>query len=605
MKKNHHQFGVSIQDNGSLKFKVWAPNVQQVELNISSPYHLRKPMIPEQNGVFTTYVDILSFPVEYTYILDGYTERADPASTWQPMGVNGPSKVCDHTSFKWNDEDWTGLDLKEMIIYELHVGTYTAQGTFKSVIDKIPHLKQLGINTIELMPIATFAGERNWGYDGVLLYAPQESYGGPIGLKQLVNACHQNGIAVILDVVYNHFGPEGNHLEDFGPYFTSKYTTPWGKAINYDGEYSTFVRDFIIENAIHWLKYFHIDGLRLDAIHGIFDQSAYHILEELRDRFAKAAEEEGRQACLIAESDLNDPKYVSPQTNGGCGLDAQWNDDFHHSVHSFVTGSRVGYFEDYGSVEYISKALTDGFVYDGIWSNFRKRYHGKSSAEIPGFKMVNFIQNHDQIANASHGLRLASLVDKKKYLLASTLLLLSPSTPLLFMGQEWATKTPFYFFTDFEDTELQEAVRKGRLKEYSLNGISEGFRDPGDIETFRECLLDWNWNKDEECMEVFRHYQKLIALRKDHPALNRSADSQTNVNYSEEGEWITIEKSTNKGDSCIVVINFSESPKTIHVDNHVYQSKALYSTENIHQFNDSITLEPLSFAVYDSTHICV
>lgn len=601
---SHYQFGAVIENDGTLTFTVWAPFVETVELNILSPKAIRLPMTHEGYGVYVKKVNIDSYPIDYTFILDGNKERPDPASFWQPKGINSPSRVWDPKVTTWNDQNWRGLNLKEMIIYELHVGTFTPEGTFQGVINKIPHLKNLGINTIELMPVATFSGERNWGYDGVQLYAPQESYGGPEGLKKLVDACHQNGIAVILDVVYNHVGPEGNYLEDFGPYFTSKYTTPWGKAINYDGEYSTFVREFFIENAIYWLKQYHIDGLRLDAIHGIFDQSAYHVLEELRDRFKQVAEEEGRQAWLIAESDLNDPIHVKEQINGGYGLDGQWNDDFHHSVHAYLTGSRQGYFEDFGTLENISKALTYGFVYDGVWSEYRKRIHGKSSVEIPGFRLVDFIQNHDQIANASHGQRLASILDKKRYLLASTLLLLSPSPPLLFMGQEWGTTTPFYFFTDFSDPDLQNAVKNGRLQEYSAHGISEGFRDPGTLETFQDSTLDWVWEYNDKNSEIFDHYKKLIALRKEHPALNNCKKTLTHVKYSEENQWMIIERSAIESESCILFINFSEYTTTIPIAEHVYKGKPLYATEDIHQQSElvsTITLEPLSLALYDST----
>jgi maltooligosyltrehalose trehalohydrolase len=600
----HHQFGAFIQNDNTIHFKVWAPNAQQVEVNIHSPPTKTISMTNEGDGIYTAVLENPPPQVDYTYTLDGKIERPDPASHWQPHGIDSPSRVCAHHTYKWNDQDWKGIDLREMIIYELHIGTFSPQGTFESVIDKIPHLKELGINTIELMPISTFSGKRNWGYDGVQLYAPQESYGGPFGLKLLIDTCHQHGIAVLLDVVYNHFGPEGNFLEDFGPYFTTKYTTPWGKAVNYDEAYATYVRDFVIENALYWLTHYQIDGLRLDAIHGIFDQSAYHFLEELRDRFAEKAKQLGRKAWLIAESDLNDPKHVSEQINGGYGLDGQWNDDFHHSLHAFLTESQTGYFQDYGSLKNLSKSLTYGFVYDGIWSNYRKRIHGKSSVEIPGFRLVNFIQNHDQIANASNGQRLATLIDQRKYLLASAVLLLSPSIPLLFMGQEWGATTPFYFFTDFRDPDLQQAVKEGRLKEYASNGIAEGFHDPGDIETYRSCMLNWDWREDPEKKEMFENYKCLISLRKEHPALNNCRKTLTNVRYNEEDKWLIVERSAVDKESCIVFINFSGSETNIPTTEHIYQGESLYSTEPVqqtHEMSHHIKLPALSLAVFDCT----
>ena len=393
--------------------------------------------------------------------------------------------IVNPASFDWSDQGWAGIPLKDFIIYEFHPGTFTAEGTFESVIPRLPYLRDLGITAIEIMPVAEVPGNRNWGYDGASLYAPQSSYGGPDGMKKLVNACHQHGLAVVLDVVYNHLGPEGNYLPEFAPCFTDAHHTPWGKAINFDGPGSDGIRRFIIENALYWLTEFHVDALRLDAIHGIYDFGARHVLDELADAFQTQAQRLGRQAWLIAESDLEDVRIINPRSKGGYALDAQWHDDFHHALYALLTGQREGFLMDFGALGDLSKSIRDGFVFDWKYSRYRQRHHGNSSKDRPGEQFVGFIQNHDQVANTSRGKRLASLVSAGEQKLAAVLTLCSPFLPLLFMGEEYGETAPFFYFTSFEDHDLANAVREGRKKELGSHYSESDFADPASADHFR------------------------------------------------------------------------------------------------------------------------
>lgn len=396
------KIGAIFLEDGRCRFIVWAPLLKKVELRIfprSGARHdspLLVPMEKDGLGYWKAVVDDALPDRHYLYRLDGEKERPDPASYSQPDGVHNPSQVIDHSSFKWGDENWKGIPLSEMIMYELHVGTFTEEGTFDALIPRLDELLDLGINTIELMPVAQFPGERNWGYDGVHPFAVQNSYGGPSGLKRLVNECHKKGIAVILDVVYNHLGPEGNYLRDFAPYFTDKYKTPWGEAINFDDPYSDDVRNFFIENALYWFRKFHIDALRLDAVHAILDMSAKPFLEELAERVEDFSREVGREFYLVAESNLNDTKIIERRELGGYGIDAQWCDDFHHSLRVLLSGDNEGYYTDFGTVENLAKSLREGFVYSGQYSKYRKRSYGNSSKHIPAGQFIVFSQNHDR-----------------------------------------------------------------------------------------------------------------------------------------------------------------------------------------------------------------
>jgi maltooligosyltrehalose trehalohydrolase len=471
----------------------------------------------------------------YVYRLDGMKERPDPASRFQPKGVHGPSQVVDPSAYSWGNPDWAGFPQEAYILYELHVGAFTPEGTFDAVIPRLDSLKDLGVTAIELMPVAQFPGNRNWGYDGVYPFAVQNSYGGPDGMKRLVDACHRRGMAVILDVVYNHLGPEGNYLGEFGPYFTDRYRTPWGAALNFDGPDSDEVRRFFLENALFWLSDFRVDALRIDAIHGIMDFSAYPFLAELADTVRGLAARENRKIHLIPESDLNDVRAISPREKGGVGLDAQWNDDFHHALHALLTGERKGYYRDFGSLEDLAKAHAEGFVYSGQYSGYRKRRHGSSSRDIPAWRLVVFSQNHDQVGNRAGGERLSRLVSFEALKLAAGIVLLSPFLPLLFMGEEYGETAPFLYFVSHSDEPLVEAVRKGRREEFAAFRWEGGLPDPQDEDTFRRSRLDHELSGVGHHRVLREYYRELIRLRKGHPALSRLSKEAMEVSvYGKE-----------------------------------------------------------------------
>lgn len=450
----------------------------------------------------------------YSYIVDENKPVADPVSRLLPEGVHGPTEIVDPESFAWNDANWRGLPLRDYVIYELHVGTFTPEGTFDAVIEKLPYLKKLGITIIEIMPVAAFPGVRNWGYDGVSPYAVQAGYGGPDGLKRLVNAAHKTGLGVMLDVVYNHFGNEGNYLRFFGPYFTDRHTTPWGEAINYDQSGNEGVRRYFVENALYWIREYHLDGLRLDAVQTIYNDSPRHILAEITDNVAALAEDLGRTVCVIAETDENDEKLVRPIAAGGCGLDAIWSDDLHHAVHAFFTGEDKGYYQDFGRPEQIARALQEGFVYQGepfrFWGG---RPRGTSSAHMPAPAHVVCVQNHDQVGNRAQGERIAALIPRGARMLSAALLLLAPQTPLLFMGQEYDERNPFLFFTDYGDPTLQKAVSEGRRQEFKdFDFAHSTIPDPQDPATFERSKLNWALIEGENPMLDW--YASLLALRR-------------------------------------------------------------------------------------------
>jgi maltooligosyltrehalose trehalohydrolase len=453
----------------------------------------------------------------YWYVLDRGVTKPDPASQSQPEGVHGPSEVIDHDAFLWTDAGWESVPLEDMLIYELHVGTFTPQGTFEAILPRLSALRELGVTAIELMPVAQFPGERNWGYDGVCPYAVHNSYGGPHGLKTLVNAIHQHEMSAVLDVVYNHLGPEGNALRHFGPYFTDKYRTPWGDAINYDEAYSDGVRNFFIENALFWLREYHFDALRLDALHHLYDQSAKHFVQELTERVGQLSRQSARKYYLIGETDLDDVRFIKPPADGGYGLDAQWSDDFHHSVHALVTGERHGYYQDFGTIEHLAKALREGFVYSWQRSAYRQRFHGSASRHRPARQFVVCIQNHDQVGNRVFGERLSRLVDFESLKLAAGVLLLSPYVPLLFMGQEYGEDAPFEYFVSHTDEELAEAVRQGRKNEFQVfEGVCE-LPDPLAEAVFERSKLVWDKREQGRHRILLAFYRRLVELRNSIP----------------------------------------------------------------------------------------
>jgi|SRR5581483_104683 len=442
----------------------------------------------------------------YGFSLDGGDVRPDPRSPFQPDGVLGLSEVIDHARFTWQDGEWQGADLAGAVIYELHVGAFTPEGTFDSTIEKLPHLVDLGVTAVEILPVAEFGGDHGWGYDGASLYAPHHAYGGPDGLKRLVDACHRSGLAVILDVVYNHLGPVGNFLGEFGPYFTERYHTPWGAALNFDGRGSDEVRRFFVDNALMWLRDYHFDGLRLDAVHAILDQSPTHVLEQL----ACEVHDAQPQALLIAESDMNDPRLVWPRERGGFGLDGVWSDDWHHSLHALITGERSGYYEDFGAPEQLATALRRAWVYDGAYSRFRGHTRGRRPDGIPSHRFVIAAQNHDQVGNRAAGDRLSL-----HPMAISALLLTTQFTPMLFQGEEWAASTPFQYFTDFSDPQLARAVRDGRRREFEDFGWRpEDVPDPNAPETFERSKLNWAELDHPKHRKVLDWYRSLLALRR-------------------------------------------------------------------------------------------
>jgi maltooligosyltrehalose trehalohydrolase len=503
--------GALYLGGGRCRFKVWAPHVRRLEVRFLSPKEWVSDL-EEKEGYHQATLEGVEPGSLYLYRLDGQLERPDPASRFQPMGVHGPSQVV-NPAFPWEDGGWFGLPLKDCVLYELHVGTFSSPGTFEGVIPHLDELKDLGVTAVELMPVAQFPGDRNWGYDGVYPFAVQDSYGGPAGLKKLVNACHQKGLAVVLDVVYNHLGPEGNYLRDFGPYFTDRYKTPWGEAVNFDGPYSDEVRRFFIENALSWITDFHLDALRLDAIHAILDFSAQPFLEDLALAVKEQAEHLNRQVHLIAESDLNDTRPIRARDFGGYGLDAQWNDDFHHALHTLLTGEKTGYYCDFGKLQDLAKAWRNGYIYDGEHSLYRRRRHGNSSRPIAAHHFVVFSQNHDQVGNRMLGERLSSLLPWEGLKMAAGAVLLSPFIPLLFMGEEYGETAPFQYFISHSDPDLVEAVRRGRREEFNAFQWVGKSPDPQSEETFLGCKLDHNLRREGDHRILREFYRELIRLR--------------------------------------------------------------------------------------------
>jgi maltooligosyltrehalose trehalohydrolase len=533
-------------------FRVWAPAAGQIELEVEGR---RYGMQVETDGWRFAEVSEAGAGGSYRYVVDG-DPLPDPRSASQPQGVHGPSQLVDHSSFAWGDQDWRGIDLRAAIIYELHVGTFTREGTFDAVVAKLDHFLELGVNAIELMPVAEFSGDRGWGYDGVDLFAPHHAYGGPEGLKRLVDACHQRGLAVIMDVVYNHLGPTGNYLGRYGPYFTDRYATPWGQAVNYDGADSKPVRDFVCDNALMWLRDYHCDGLRLDAVHAIFDMSALHILEELGLRVEAMAGELGRSVFVIAESDVNDPRLVRAREAGGYGMDAQWSDDFHHALHAVLTGERSGYYADFGAVADIAYALKHAYVYDGRFSRYRRRVHGRPASGLPGSRFLGYLQNHDQVGNRARGERSSALMSTGKLKVGAGLVLTSPFIPMLFQGEEWGAATPFCYFTDHREPELARAVSQGRIREFEDFGWRrEDIPDPQRRETFEASRLDWAELEREPHASLLRWHRELIALRKRLPALGDGSLEAVRTCFSDEGRWLVVERGP-----VTIAANLGEAP---------------------------------------------
>ncbi|MFH1724313.1 MAG: malto-oligosyltrehalose trehalohydrolase [Elusimicrobiota bacterium] len=511
--------GARYLPDGSAHFRVWAPLRRSVALRLVGPRPRTVPMTRDGEGYWTARVEDAGAGSRYLYRLDDEVERPDPASHFQPEGVHGPSEAVDHGAFKWEDSRWPGVPLERLVLYEMHVGAFSPEGTFEGVIGRLGEIRDLGVTAVELMPVAQASGPRNWGYDGVYPFAVQAAYGGPAGLKRLVDRAHRAGLAVVLDVVYNHLGPEGNYLAEFGPYFTDRYRTPWGPAINYDGPYSDGVRRYFIENALFWLREYHLDGLRIDAIDAMFDFGAVPILHELSREVEAFSRRDGRARLLIAESDLDDPKVVRPRRSGGWGLHAQWSDDFHHALHAVLTGEKTRFYADFGSMRCLEKALRNGFANAGDYSFFRKRRHGTPARGVPPKRFVLCLQNHDQVGNRKLGERLASLVGFEAHKAAAGLLLAAPGLPLLFMGEEYAEKAPFLYFVSHTAPDLVRAVRDGRKKECSFADDRTEPPDPQSEETFSRSKLRWDTRGEGDHAVMLKYYRRLLRLRRELPAL--------------------------------------------------------------------------------------
>ena len=555
--------GASFLEDGRARFVVWAPLARKVEVHLLAPRERLVPTEVGERGYHHAVVDEVEPGSLYLYRLDEGRERPDPASRFQPQGVHGPSQVVS-SHFNWEDAGWLGRPLQDYIIYELHVGTFTPEGTFDALILHLDQLKELGITAIELMPVAQFPGARNWGYDGVYPFAVQNSYGGPDGLMRLVNACHKLGLAVVLDVVYNHRGPEGNYLGEFGPCFSDGHKTLWGAAFNFDGPHSDEVRRFLIENALYWVTEFHIDALRLDAVHAIVDHSMAPFVAELAEAVHRRAEELNRRVHVIAESDLNDPRLVRLPEVGGCGLDAQWNEDFHRSLHALLTGERAGYYQDFGGLGQLAKAFTEGFVFSGQYSRYRRRRHGSSSRDVPAYKLVVFAQNHDQVGNRMLGERLSKLVPFEGLKLAAAAVLLSPFVPLLFMGEEYGETAPFQYFISHSDAELVEAVRRGRCQEFEAFAWKGAPPDPQDEGAFRRSRLNQDLGQQGHHRALREFYKELLRVRKELLALASLSKEEMEV-FGFEEERVLFVRRWSGNSEVFAVFNFGDAEATVVV----------------------------------------
>jgi maltooligosyltrehalose trehalohydrolase len=525
------------------RFRVWGPRAKRVSVVVDGE---RYAMEGEPRGWWAATVDGAHAGSRYGFLLDDdETPVPDPRSARQPDGVHGPSELVDHTAFAWSDAGWRPPTLASSVIYELHPGTFTAEGTLDAAIARLDYLRELGITHVELMPLAAAEGERGWGYDGVALYAPLEAYGGPDAVKRFVDAAHGRGLAVLIDVVYNHFGPSGNYTGKFGGYLTDRHMTPWGGAVNFEDAGSAEVRDFFIENAVMWLRDYHFDGLRVDAVHAFIDRSATHFLEQMEEEVRALSNHTGRHYVVIAESDLNDPRLVTAREAGGYGLDAQWSDDFHHALWSVLTGETRGYYQDFAEIEgvgpiaHLAKAIKEAFVYQGQYSPHRRRNHGRPVVALPADRFLGFIQNHDQVGNRAQGDRLSHLVDSGRAKIAAAMVLLAPFVPMLFAGEEFAASSPFQYFTDFQDKELGRLVSEGRRKEFVAFGWSpEEVPDPQHEETFLRSKLRWEEVGHGAHAEMLEWYRRLIALRRQESALTRGDLQDVRVRFDEAQKWL-------------------------------------------------------------------
>jgi maltooligosyltrehalose trehalohydrolase len=606
--------GVTFAAEGAT-IRVWAPMAESVALHHCG---LNQVFPLQQNGSYWCAELTELLPGDrYTFILNGKLERADPASLAQPEGVHGPSRAIDTQQFVWTDADWNNLPLEDYLMYELHTGTFTPEGTFAAIETRLDYLIELGINAIEIMPVAQFPGNRNWGYDGVFPYAVQNSYGGAVGLQKLVDACHRKGLAVILDVVYNHMGPEGNYFSDFGPYFTPKHRTPWGDALNFDDNYSDNVRRYFIENVLMWFRDFHIDALRLDAVHAIRDESNRHILREIKQYVDQLMASTGRQHYLIIESDQNEIRFIQPIASDGYGMDAQWNDEFHHALRVAAGGERSGYYADYDGIRHLAKAYRDAYVYDGTYMPRRSKIVGKSTASHPGRQFVVFSQNHDQIGNRMLGERPSELVSFSMQKLMAGAVMSSPYLPMLFMGEEWGELNPFLYFVSHSDMTLIEAVREGRKKEFAAFQTTQEAPDPQAEQTFQRSKLQWDRLHQEPHQTLFRYYQTLLALRKQSPLRHPNRETVA-VIVDENQQTLTLLRQRTQQVAeevpIVCLMNFSQSPQLMLLPASEYPWQKLLDSADPQwggpmaapatvEGDTSVTVQAESILIYTSAYV--
>ena len=595
---DHADLGARLLGDGRCEFRVWAPNRESVELHIVAPHDRRVALQKTPDGYHEAVVEDCAEGTRYLFVLDGGNERPDPASRSQPDGPHAPSEVIGR-DFEWHDERWMGVPLEDYVVYELHVGTFTPEGTFDAIIPRLDALKDLGITAVELLPIGQFPGERNWGYDGTYVGAAQNSYGGPRALKRLVDACHQRGLALLLDVVYNHLGPEGNYTAEFGPYFTDRYKTPWGLAVNFDGPHSDDVRWYFIHNALQWVDEFHVDGLRVDAVHAIVDHSAEPFLQDLNAAVHERAKELGRRVYVIAESDLNDPRVITPKEDFGLGFDSQWADDFHHALHVILTGESDGYYQGFtGRVSELARVYSCGYFYVGQHSVYRGRKYGAKPKTTDGAKIVVSAQNHDQVGNRMMGERLTALVSFDKVRIAAAAIVLSPFLPMLFMGEEYGEKAPFQYFTSHGDADLIENVRKGRLEEFD-DFVWEGEPpDPQDEETFRRSKLHWEVADRGEHASMRRLFKELLRIRREVPAL-RTLDLAAVETHADDERHVLLVRRWSGADQALLAFNFGEKAQTVEMPFAQGPWRSLIDTGAKIE-GRRITLPPLAFALWSA-----
>lgn len=613
MQLNKRNIGLNFNEKKEAVVKVWAPLAEKVAIKVEE----REPVLlqRESRGYFSVTTDAVIPGERYWFLLDDEKQLPDPASLAQPDGVHGASMAVD-LQYAWNDISWINPALNNYLIYELHVGTFTAESDFSGIEKRLDHLKDLGITAIEIMPVGAFPGSRNWGYDGVFPYAVQPSYGGPEGLQRLVDACHEKGLAVILDVVYNHLGPEGNYLSAYGPYFTDKYNTPWGNAVNFDDQDCDGVRELVVENVLMWFRDFHIDALRLDAVHAIKDFSAVHLLQEIRQQTERLMEQTGRRHYLIAESDLNDPRYITPLDQQGLGMDAQWVDEFHHALRVSAGEARKGYYLDFNGLADLAKSYRDAYVYTGAYSAERRRKFGKDASRHPGERFIVFSQNHDQVGNRLLGERSGTLYDFEMQKLMAAAVLFSPYIPMLFMGEEWGEKNPFYYFVSHTDQELIEMVRQGRKKEFAAMHAEGEAIDPQAEETFNASRLNWSLLAVPQHQALFQYYKTLIILRKSNAVLAANDRRAVNVGLFASRQVLVLDRGLqNHAGRVICFMNFSDQPQQVSypagtattnlqlmIDSASPQWHGPTAAPERWNETQEITLQPASFVAYSTSH---